>query len=173
MRLEIATDDRVERWRDIALHDTGGCGPPLVLANGLGGPFVSWRHQVDYLRDRHRIVSWDYRGLYGSSRPSGDPPRVGVDAHVDDLERVLEATGIERAAFIGWSMGVQVILELYERRPEIVTHLVLINGTYGKPLTTVGMPFSSRMCPAPWSGFASMHTFASSCSAAPRAGPRP
>ncbi len=119
-----------------SFHDTGGPGRPLVLANGLGGPFKSWRHQIDYLSDRYRLVSWDYRGLYGSSAPTGDPPRLGVEAHVDDLTRVLEAVGVSRAAFMGWSMGVQVILELYERRPELVSHLILVNGTFGRCLCT-------------------------------------
>ncbi|MCK6535691.1 MAG: alpha/beta hydrolase [Polyangiaceae bacterium] len=131
----------------IAIHDTGGPGRPLVLANGLGGPFASWRHQVDYLSDRYRIISWDYRGLYGSTAPAGDPPRLGVDAHVDDLERVLESLGVTRAAFLGWSMGVQVILELYERRPELVSHLILINGTFGKPLHSTRVPMSAKIVP--------------------------
>lgn len=146
----------------IACHDTGGDGAPIVLANGLGGPFLSWRHQVDYLRDRHRIVSWDYRGLYGSTRPATEPPRVDVPAHVDDLERVVEALGIERAAFMGWSMGVQVILELYERRPELVSHLVLVNGTYGKPLDTTGVPLSSRILPPAVDQIRRFHEVASS-----------
>lgn len=132
----------------IAVHDTGGHGPPIVLANGLGGPFQAWKHQIDYLRDHYRIVSWDYRGLYGSALPQGAPaPRVDVGAHVDDLERVLEATRIERAPFLGWSMGVQVVLELYERRPELVSHLVLVNGTYGKALDTIALPLASRVVP--------------------------
>jgi pimeloyl-ACP methyl ester carboxylesterase len=131
----------------IAIHDTGGSGRPLVLANGLGGPFASWRHQVDYLSDRYRIVSWDYRGLYGSTVPAGDSPRLDVGRHVEDLEAVLESLGIERAAFIGWSMGVQVILELYERRPELVSHLLLVNGTFGRPLHSTSVPLSSRIVP--------------------------
>jgi len=139
----IAVSDGVT----LAVHDTGGSGNPLVLANGLGGPFQSWRHQIDYLSDRYRIVSWDYRGLYGSSPPTGDPQRLGVEAHVDDLTQALEALGIERAAFMGWSMGVQVILELYERRPELVSHLILVNGTYGRPLDSTGVPLSSRIMP--------------------------
>lgn len=139
----VVTSDGVT----IAYHDTGGSGRPLVLANGLGGPFGAWQHQIDYLSDRYRIVSWDYRGLYGSSLPPGDAPRVDVGAHVDDLMCVLEVTQIPRAAFMGWSMGVQVMLELYERHPEMVSHLVLINGTFGRPLDTVGVPLSSRIVP--------------------------
>ncbi len=132
----------------VAYHDSGGSGSPIVLANGLAGPFAAWRHQLEYLGDRHRIIGWDYRGLYGSSQPSGKPTRFDVAAHVDDLEAVLEKASIERATFIGWSMGVQVVLALYERRPELVSHLVFINGTYGKPLDTTGMPFSSRVVPS-------------------------
>lgn len=131
----------------IAHHDTGGAGPPIVLAGGLGGPIDSWRHQIEYLRDRHRIVSWDYRGLYGSVSPGAAPQAVDVPTHVSDLETVLETAGIERAAFIGWSMGVQVLLDLYERRPELISHLVLINGTFGKPFETVAVPLAARVVP--------------------------
>ncbi|MCC6898844.1 MAG: alpha/beta hydrolase [Polyangiaceae bacterium] len=146
----------------IAIHDTGGSGRPLVLANGLGGSFASWRHQVDYLSDRYRIISWDYRGLYGSTPPTGDPPRLGVAAHVDDLERVLELLGVTRAAFLGWSMGVQVILELYERRPELVSHLILLNGTFGRPLHSTSVPLSSRIVPGLVDQTRRMHEIASS-----------
>jgi pimeloyl-ACP methyl ester carboxylesterase len=131
----------------LAYYDTGGSGLPVVFANGLGGPFSAWRHQVDYLRDHYRIVSWDYRGLYGSSRPPGDQPRLDVPTHCDDLELVLAATGIDRAAFVGWSMGVQVVLEHYERFSQRVSHLVLLNGTYGRPFDTVAVPLAARVIP--------------------------
>ncbi len=131
----------------IAYHDSGGDGLPLVLANGLGGPFSAWHHQVEYLRERYRIIGWDYRGLYASERPASDPPRVDMAAQVGDLEAVLETVGVERAAFIGWSMGVQVLLELYEKHPEMVSHLVLINGTFGRSFDGAGAPLASRLVP--------------------------
>lgn len=131
----------------IAYYDTGGSGPPIVLANGLGGPFASWTHQIEYLRDRFRFVSWDYRGLFGSGRPASDAAALDVPTHVGDLRAVLEATGITRAAFMGWSMGVQVVLDLYERHPEVVSHLILINGTYGRPFDTVAVPLAARVVP--------------------------
>jgi len=147
-RLEVETKTlRTADGTLIAYYDTGGNKPPVVLACGLGGPFSAWRHQVDYLRDRYRIVSWDYRGLHGSSRPPGDPPRLSVPAHVEDLHAVLAATGIDRAAFIGWSMGVQVILELYDTTPERSSHLVFINGTFGRPFETVAIPLAARIVP--------------------------
>lgn len=156
-RTVVASSDGTQ----IAVHDTGGDLPPIVLANGLGGPFRAWKHQIDYLRDQYRIVSWDYRGLYGSSLPKAARSHVDVGAHVDDLERVLEATGIERAPFLGWSMGVQVVLELYERRPEVVSHLVLVNGTYGKALDTIALPLASRVVPRVVSRARSFHDIGS------------
>ena len=44
-------------------------------------------------------------------------------------------------------MGVQVILELYERRPELVSHLMLVNGTFGRPLHSTSVPMSSKIVP--------------------------
>jgi len=142
-RTFVTPDGTTIRW-----HDTGGDKPPIVLANGLGGPFSAWRYQVEYLRDQYRLISWDYRGLYGSSRPPSTPPRLDVDAHVADLEQLFAEAGIRQTAFIGWSMGVQVVLELYDRRPEWVSHLVLINGTYGRPFETVAMPLAAKVVPA-------------------------
>ncbi len=127
--------------------DSGGVLPPLVLANGLGGPLSAWKHQIQHLRSRYRIISWDYRGLYGSSLPPGAAPDLTIGAHVRDLLDVLEATGTKQVALVGWSMGVQVALELYASHPDIVSHLVLVNGTFGRPLHGVGVPFARHFLP--------------------------
>ncbi|MBX3127103.1 MAG: alpha/beta hydrolase [Polyangiaceae bacterium] len=139
----LTTDDGAT----IAYYDTGGALPAIVLANGLGGPIAAWKHQIDYLSDRYRFISWDYRGLYSSPRPPGDKPALGIRTHARDLEAVLAVTGVERAALVGWSMGVQVLLELYEVHPERASHLVLINGTYGRPFTTVALPLIAGHIP--------------------------
>ena len=117
--------------------------PVLVLANGLGGPVSAFRHQVAHFGDRYRIVTWDYRGLYGS-RSATAIERVDVEAQADDLERVLDAAGVENAVFVGWSMGVQVILELLARTPERARHLVLMSGTYRRPFASVRLPAAGR-----------------------------
>ena len=161
-RLAVDTIEvRATDGTQLAVHDTGGSGLPVVIANGLGGPLAAWCHQVDYLRDRYRLVSWDYRGLYASSRPSGAPPRLDVPSHVADLSCVLDSLEIDRAAFMGWSMGVQVILELYARHPERISHLVLVNGTYGKPLESIAIPLATRVAPAIIRQASRVHTMGS------------
>ena len=44
-------------------------GSPVLLVNGAGARFDSWRHIVARYGDKHRFYCWDYRGTYGSGRP--------------------------------------------------------------------------------------------------------
>lgn len=126
---------------EIAYHVTRAPfegAPVVVLANGLGGTHLSWRGQIDYLADRYRFITWDYRGLYKSARPSPDVPAAyAIPRQARDLEAILAAERVDRASIVGWSMGVQVALEAYRRDPKRVANLVLLNGTYGRPLDSL------------------------------------
>ena len=113
-----------------------GSGPPVVLANGLGGTFLTWRHITRHLAQHYQVISWDYRGLHASEAPR-DPAAVTVNDHVGDLQRLLDHLSVTRAVFLGWSMGVQVNFELFRRQPELFAGLGIINGTAGKPFGTV------------------------------------
>jgi pimeloyl-ACP methyl ester carboxylesterase len=117
----------------IAYQDVGK-GPVLVFANGLGGTFEAWIHLVNHLKENHRILSWDYRGMYGSGRPRLSNLRI-VD-HVRDLELLLELEGVSQAVLAGWSMGTQVCFEFAGQHPEKVRGLVIICGAAGKPFDT-------------------------------------
>lgn len=97
---------------------------------------MAWSHQMRYLSDRYTFISWDYRGLYRSGPPS-DPTALRVRDHMQDALAVLDAEGADSAAIFGWSMGVQVALELFAQHPERVRNLMLINGVPGTPWNTV------------------------------------
>jgi pimeloyl-ACP methyl ester carboxylesterase len=121
-------------------------GPTLVLASGLGGPLSAWRYQIAHFAQRYQVVSWDYRGLFDSALAHPDDP-VDVASQADDLTRVLDHLGTEQAVVVGWSMGVQVALEHYRNRPDRTTHLVLINGTAGRPFDGLFVPGAGRLLP--------------------------
>jgi pimeloyl-ACP methyl ester carboxylesterase len=129
------------------VHDSGGDLKPLVLANGLGGPFAAWRYQVQFFRERYRILSWDYRGLFGSEMPRGSEPRLDIRTHAEDLLDLLNKSGVGSAAFVGWSMGVRVLLELTAIEPGRISHLVAVNGTFARPLESLALPLVSRIAP--------------------------
>lgn len=109
--------------------------PCVVLANGLGGTHVAFRHLYDALDDYHTIC-WDYRGLYTSGAPA-DPKANTIAHQVGDLVEILAAEGVDDFAIAGWSMGVQVAFETVKRHPARVTGVFAINGTYGRAFKTV------------------------------------
>jgi pimeloyl-ACP methyl ester carboxylesterase len=125
----------------ICYQDVGE-GPPIVFANGLGGSFEAWSYLVSHFTKKYRLISWDYRGLFGSGTP--DLGRVSIPDHVDDLVRIMDAEHIDKALFFGWSMGTQVILEHAVRRPDRVEGLVMICGAAGRPFDTALYTSTSR-----------------------------
>jgi pimeloyl-ACP methyl ester carboxylesterase len=124
--------------------------PAIVLANGLGGPYLAWRSQIEFFLDRYQVITWDYRGLYGSRRPPRDAAEdYAVERHVGDLQAILNAEGVESAALIGWSMGVQVVLEAFRTLKGLAKSLVLLSGTYGRPLDTLSpLPGAKAVLPS-------------------------
>ncbi|MCB9617714.1 MAG: alpha/beta fold hydrolase [Sandaracinus sp.] len=127
-------------------YETLGHGPrTLLLCNGLGGRLYAWGPLLDRFADRFRLITWDYRGLFDS----GTPPtrrKLSIAHHSDDALAILDAEGVERAGLVGWSMGVQVGLDVAATHPDRVEDLVLINGTYGHALSTGFQPLFSL----PW-----------------------
>jgi pimeloyl-ACP methyl ester carboxylesterase len=119
-----------------------------LLANGLGGSLYAWTHQVRHFENQYRLISWDQRGLYRSEAPP-DRGALDVPAHARDALAVLDAEGVSKVVVWGWSMGVQVALELWRRAPDRIAAIVLINGVAGKPWTTVAnLPQVGRVVPS-------------------------
>jgi pimeloyl-ACP methyl ester carboxylesterase len=128
----FTTDDGARLW-----FEERGEGPaiPAVLCDGLGCDGFIWRYLWEPLASRRRVMHWNYRG-HGKSGVANDDTRIGVEYICDDLLRLMEDRGLERAVIFGHSMGVQVALEFHRRHPSRVAGLVLICGSYGTPLDT-------------------------------------
>jgi pimeloyl-ACP methyl ester carboxylesterase len=113
-----------------------GSGPPVIFSNGLGGNYSAWRYQYALLKDHYRIISWDYRGLFRSEKPARRET-LSIRDQVRDLEAILATEEVDRALFLGWSMGVQVNFEFFRRHSEQFVGIIAINGTAGAPFKTV------------------------------------
>jgi pimeloyl-ACP methyl ester carboxylesterase len=144
----VVTEDGVPIFYEVIGSRSPGA-PVLVLANGLGGKLYAWEPLVERFARTHRIITWDYRGLFRS----GAPPRtkqLAVVHHAQDALRILDQEGLARATFVGWSMGVQVSLEAALEVPGRVERLVLLNGSYGHIFETglqplLRLPFFHRL----------------------------
>src|SRR5512138_2664709 len=116
----------------LATYSAGMPGSPvIVLANGLGGNIAAWRYLVEHFSPRFRVLSWDYRGLYKSGPAPEPADGYRMDRQIDDLADVLEAEEVDKAVFVGWSMGVQVLFEFWRNHPARFAGLVQINGAAG------------------------------------------
>jgi pimeloyl-ACP methyl ester carboxylesterase len=120
---------------DLAVQEMGE-GRLVVLANGLGGSLRAWAPFLAGFGPGHRVVTYDYRGLYRSGPPPL-PHAVTIADHAEDLLAVLRHAGGEPALVIAWSMGVQVAVEAALAEPERVAGLVLVAGAPGDPLAGV------------------------------------
>ncbi len=111
----------------------GAAGAPaLVFTSGFTASAFYWRHLLARLADRARLVTWDLKG-HGQSAPARSLEAVTVEDSVDDLRRVLDACGVERAVLVAFSLGCQVILEAWRHFPDRIAGVVPILGTFERP----------------------------------------
>jgi 3-oxoadipate enol-lactonase len=97
--------------------------PVVVLSNSLGSTTSMWDAQVDELAEHFRVVRYDTRGHGGSPVPEGP---YDIDDLVDDVVALLDRLGIERAHFVGLSLGGMTGMRLAARDPERVDRLVVL-----------------------------------------------
>ena len=110
----------------VRLHyDEYGEGPPVILVHGLAcGRRMWWRQRMSFA-GRYRVVMPDLPG-HGLSETPDDPRAYAEDVFADDLIALLDRLGIGKAAFVGFSMGAGISLNLAVRHPERVSALVLV-----------------------------------------------
>lgn len=104
-----------------------GEGPPIVVLHG--GPDFDYEYllpELDCLAERFRVIYYDQRGR-GRSAEGARPGDVTVESEVDDLDRVRRHFGLESMAVLGHSWGGVLAMEYAARRPERLTHLILMN----------------------------------------------
>ena len=109
-------------------YERAGQGPPLVLAHGAVADGRIWQPQLEGLSDELTVVAWDEPG---SGRSSDVPPAFALADYADSLAVLVEELGLGPAHVGGLSWGGTVALELYRRRPELVTTLVLADTYAG------------------------------------------
>ncbi len=122
-------------------------GPTLLLLSGLGGGFGIWRPFVERFAPRFRLVGWDYRGLYRSARPA-ERAGFAMAQQVADLVALVEHARVREPILVGWSMGVQLALELHREHAHLPRALIGVHGASGRPLDTAfDSPWSARAVP--------------------------
>lgn len=107
-------------------HEIHGEGEPLVLLHGAFMTIeTNWASSLAKLALSRKVVAVELQG-HGRTADRDGPLRY--DTMADDVARLLETLGIEKAAVLGYSMGGNVALQLALRHPDRVDRIVVISA---------------------------------------------
>ena len=107
-----------------------GRGPWLVLSHSLASDRGMWRPQLAALQARFTVLGYDTRG-HGQSSVSADG--FGFDTLAADVVALMDHLGVERARFMGLSMGGMTGLALALAHPERVERVVCCDARADAP----------------------------------------
>jgi pimeloyl-ACP methyl ester carboxylesterase len=118
---------------ELAIHDLGGDGPPLVFVHATGFHGWCYRQIADRLADVRHAWAPDLRG-HGDSTVAANG-RFHWSGMADDLCAVLDALDIDEPIdFVGHSMGGATVIATELRRPGIVRSAWLFEPIVFPPL---------------------------------------
>lgn len=109
-------------------YDIDGDGPPVVFLHGIGGNRKNWSRQADALSGEFTTIAWDARGYGDSADYDG---ALDFSDFGDDVRRLLDHLGIERAHLVGLSMGARILMDFAPRYLDRVATLTLCDCFYG------------------------------------------
>lgn len=104
---------------DLVVTEAGDPGAPcIVLSHGFPESAHSWRHQIPVLAEAgYHVLAPDQRG-YGFSSAPRDVKAYGIRNLTGDLMALLDATGHDKATFVGHDWGAFVVWEAARLHPE-------------------------------------------------------
>jgi 3-oxoadipate enol-lactonase len=105
--------------------ESDGSGPPVVFVEDWANDTSIWFRVLPPLRGRFELVRYDLRGQGRSAvAPDGD---YSLRAHREDLLRVMDSLGIERAHLVGAGFGGTIAVAFALAHPERALSVALIN----------------------------------------------
>ena len=99
-----------------------GRGSPVVLLHAFPQNRAMWTPQVEALSKTNRVIAPDFRGFGESDAPPGS---YTLGQFADDIAGLLDHLAIQRAVFVGLSMGGYTLFAFYQKYPDRVKGLVL------------------------------------------------
>ena len=102
----------------IAIHDSQGSGPALVLLHGNSASARAFSRQLEGPLGRAlRVLAIDLPG-HGASNDATDPQATySLPGFADVLVQAADRLALPSAVFAGWSLGGHVVLEAASRLP--------------------------------------------------------
>ena len=107
-------------------YEIHGDGPTLLLSHGYSSTCRMWDGQIAALKDRYKVVVWDFRG-HGESDYPADPALYSEALTVGDMLALLDLVGAKKAIVAGLSLGGYMSLAFNASHPDRVSALMLFD----------------------------------------------
>ena len=104
-------------------EDTGGTGEPIVFSHGLLWSGRMFAAQVEHLKSRYRVITFDHRGQ-GQSEVTDTG--YDMDTLTGDAVALIKALNLAPCHFAGLSMGGFLAMRIAARHPELVKSIILM-----------------------------------------------
>lgn len=128
--LMLAELEFEQRWLDIdgvrTRVATAGPedGQPVILLHGTGGHWETFAPTIPALSDQYRCIAVDMIGNGFTDKPDYD---YEIQVYVRHVLGVMKELHVERAHFIGMSLGAWVSAKIAQQHPELVDKVILMS----------------------------------------------
>jgi 3-oxoadipate enol-lactonase len=102
----------------------------LILSTSIAADHTMWDAQIPALTSRYRVLRYDTRGHGLSDAPDGP---YSFDMLVDDVVALMDQHGVDKATFMGLSLGGMTGLGLALKYPDRVEKLVCCDARADAP----------------------------------------
>jgi pimeloyl-ACP methyl ester carboxylesterase len=126
------TPSRFATFEGMRIHfkSVGTGRTAVVFVHCWACDLTVWRHQVDVVAGRSRVILLD---LPGHGRTAKPEIRYTMGLFARAVNAVLETAGVDQAVLVGHSMGTPVIREFYRLYPKKTLGLVVVDGSLRRP----------------------------------------
>jgi pimeloyl-ACP methyl ester carboxylesterase len=151
--VELVAESSVTRTTHVHGHEvayrSAGEGPVLVLMHGIAGCSNTWTRVMPLLAEDYTVIAPDLLGHGESAKPRGD---YSLGAYASGIRDLLTVLGVERATFVGHSLGGGIAMQFAYQFPHMVERLALVaTGGFGQEvsplLRAIAAPGSEYVLP--------------------------
>ena len=108
--------------------------PWLIFSHSLACTVRMWDPQIAAFKDRYRILTYDMRGHGQSAAPAGP---YTLDMLADDVLALMRALKIDRACYVGLSIGGMIGQHLALKEPKHFEKMVLADTGHTQTPETI------------------------------------
>lgn len=113
----------------IYVYEVGKGDTFVVLHGGFGAQHGYLLDAVKGLETKYRFVFYDQRG---SLLSPAKPENITIQKHIQDLETLRKALGLEKINLLAHSMGTLLAMHCVRKFPERAGKIVLVGAVYPK-----------------------------------------